>query len=278
MKLRIITLALALPILAFLGSCGTEEAPKPTISLLADGINANQDVIVGTAIKFSVKATAGSAAMKNIVITATIAGKSQTIVDSALTTKDIAFVRNLKAVGSPGDEVKYTFTANDANGESASTSVTLNVLPIQGSLDGQSGFQVYNAASAGMYTAFDLALAQPLLPGGALTNKDILDATLSSAQQWSKTWKSGNGSTFVKVTSNDWNNASSTTYLFNLWKANKTKMTETISVVNGDVILVRSGQALDFNLFIVKITNVVDLPAIGNNNDYAQFDYRGVIK
>ena len=219
MKLRIITLALALPILAFLGSCGTEEAPKPSISLQSDGITANQDVIVGTAIKFSVKATAGSTAMKNIVITASFGGKTQTIVDTALTTKDVAFVRNLKAVGSPGDDVKYTFTANDANGESASTSVTLSVLPIQGSLDGQSGFQVYNAASAGMYTAFDLSTAQPLLPGGALTNKDILDATLSSAQQWSKTWKSGNGSTFVKVTANDWNNASSTSYLFNLWKA-----------------------------------------------------------
>lgn len=278
MKLRIITLALALPILAFLGSCGTEEAPKPSISLQSDGINANQDIIVGTAIKFSVKATAGSSAMKNIVITASFGGKTQTIVDTALITKDIAFVRNLKAIGSPGDDVKYTFTANDANGESASTSVTLSVLPIQGSLDGQSGFQVYNAASAGMYTAFDLATAQPLLPGGALSNKDILDATLSSAQQWSKTWKSGNGSTFVKVTANDWNNASSTTYLFNLWKANKTKMTETIIVAKDDVILVRSGQALDFNLFVVKVTNVVDLPAVGNNNDYAQFDYRGVIK
>lgn len=278
MKLRIITLALALPILAFLGSCGTEEAPKPSISLQSDGINANQDIIVGTAIKFSVKATAGSSAMKNIVITASFGGKTQTIVDTALITKDIAFVRNLKAIGSPGDDVKYTFTANDANGESASTSVTLSVLPIQGSLDGQSGFQVYNAASAGMYTAFDLATAQPLLPGGALSNKDILDATLSSAQQWSKTWKSGNGSTFVKVTANDWNNASSTTYLFNLWKANKTKMTETIVVAKDDVILVRSGQALDFNLFVVKVTNVVDLPAVGNNNDYAQFDYRGVIK
>ena len=278
MKLRIITLALALPILTFLGSCGTEEAPKPSISLQSDGITANGDIVVGTPIKFSVKATAGSTAMKNIVITASFGGKTQTIVDTALTTKDIAFVRNLKAVGSPGDDVKYTFTANDANGESASTSVTLSVLPVQGSLDGQSGFQVYNAASAGMYTAFDLATAQPLLPGGALTNKDILDATLSSAQQWSKTWKSGNGSTFVKVTANDWNNASSTTYLFNLWKANKTKMTETITVAKDDVILVRSGQALDFNLFIVKITNVVDLPAVGNNNDYAQFDFRGVIK
>ena len=55
-------------------------------------------------------------------------------------------------------------------------------------------------------------------------------------------------------------------------------MTETVALAKDDVILVRSGQALDFNLFIVKITNVVDLPAVGNNNDYAQFDFRGVIK
>ena len=56
-------------------------------------------------------------------------------------------------------------------------------------------------------------------------------------------------------------------------------MTATITgLAKDDVILVRSGQDITFNLFIVKITAVVDLPAIGNHNDYYQFDYRGILK
>jgi hypothetical protein len=49
------------------------------------------------------------------------------------------------------------------------------------------------------------------------------------------------------------------------------------NLTKDDVILVRSGQVLDFNLFILKITGVTDLPAVGNNNDFAQFDFKGVI-
>ena len=52
-------------------------------------------------------------------------------------------------------------------------------------------------------------------------------------------------------------------------------MTETIEFEAGDIILARSAQDLEFNLFIIEIDKVVDLPAVGNNNDYVQFNFKG---
>jgi hypothetical protein len=275
-------MALALPSLIFLGSCGDETSsdPKPTISLGTGGafISASQDVVAGTAVTFNVKATAGSGAMKNVQIKAAWGTQTKTILDTALTTKEINFNRSLLALGAAGDDVVYTFTANDGNGQSSSTSVTLSMTPAMASLDGQSGFKVYNASALTLPSAFNLYTAQDIISGTSV-EKDILDKTATSAAQWSKTWGSGNGSTFVKVAANDWVNGTSTTYLFNLYKANKAKMTETITgLAKDDVILVRSGQDIPFNLFILKITAVVDLPAVGNHTDYYQFDYRGILK
>lgn len=278
MKLKFLSLALALPVMSFLTSCGgEEEAAKPTITLEAGGITANADVDAGSKVSFKIKAVSASGTLSGLTIIATYGTKTITVLDTATGAADMIFTKTISALGSPGDDVKYTFTAKDANGANNSVAVTLSVVPVLASLDGQSGFQIYNANSSGLTTSFDLAKGQPMISGAAPV-KDIVDGTTSGSAQWSKSWTSANGSTFCKVSANDWVNASSTTYLFNLWKANKDKMTATYSgLTKDDVILVRSGQDLDFNLFILKITGVTDLPAVGNNNDYAQFDYRGVI-
>lgn len=278
MKFKFFTLALALPIMSFLTSCGgEEEAAKPTITLETGGITANKDVEAGSKVSFKIKAVSASGTLSGVTIIATYGTKTVTVLDTATGAADMIFTKTIDAVGSPGDDVKYTFTAKDGNGASNSVAVTLSVIPVMASLDGQSGFQIYNANSSGLSTSFDLAKAQAMISGAAPV-KDIMDGTTSGSSQWSKSWTSANGSTFCKVSANDWVNASSTTYLFNLWKANKDKMTATYTnLTKDDVILVRSGQDLDFNLFVLKITNVVDLPAAGNNNDYAQFDFKGVI-
>jgi len=278
MKFKLLSLALALPIMSFLTSCGGEkEAAKPTITLEAGGITANKEVDAGSKVSFKIKAVSASGTLSGLTIVATYGTKTVTVLDTATGAADMIFTKTIDALGSSGDDVKYTFTAKDANGASNSVAVTLSVVPVLGSIDGQSGFRLYNANSSGLTTSFDLAKGQPMTSGAAPI-KDIIDGTTSGSAQWSKSWASANGSTFCKVTANDWNNANSTTYLFNLWKANKDKMTATYTNITvGDVVLVRSGQDLDFNIFILKVTAVVDLPAVGNNNDYAQFDYRGVI-
>ena len=174
-------------------------------------------------------------------------------------------------------DVKYKFTAKDGNGESTTKTVTLAVVPEQVSLDGIANQKVFNVNSQGQHIAFDLTKATPMLDGTAPAEQDIKDGTASGAQQWGKTWTSGNGTTFVKVTLNDYNNASDSKYLFNLYKANKDQMTTEIAFEEGEVILARSAQDVEFNLFIIKIDKVIDLPAIGNNNDYVQFGFKGVL-
>jgi len=279
MKTKLIIAALALPILGFLGACGdsASDTPKPTVTLKDGGLTTNTEIISGEEISFVISATAGSEALASVSIKASWNGKTENVYDTTITSKSAEFTYTTNLLGSVGDEVTYTITANDGNGTTGDAKVVVSVMPVQASLDGQSGFQLYNANSQGLNISFDLYKANAMITGAPAT-QDIIDATTTGQADWSKTWKSNNGSTFVKIDPNDWQNGTSTTYLFQLYKANKSNFNETIADMEvGDVILVRSGQDIDFNLFLVKITGVVDLPAAGNNNDYYQFDMRGLI-
>ncbi len=265
--------------MAFLASCGDSSSsnPKPTISLKAGAgyVATTGNINMGSVITFNVIATAGSDAMKNIVITAKLAnGSTKTLLDTALTTKNIDFTKSIASQGAVGDDVVYTFTANDNNGESASTAITTSIIPEELSLDGVADQKVYNALAVGFNSAYNLETGQPISSGSPGV-KDIIDKTPTGAAQWANTWGSGNGSKFVKCTSNDYGNAEGTGYLYNLWVAGKTKATDQISgMKDGDVYLVKTGQAVTFGLYILKITDVVDLPEAGNQNDYIVFDYK----
>lgn len=280
MKLKQIIFSLSVASMAFLASCGEDSStPKPTISLNAGAgyVSKDGDVNAGSVITFSISANAGSDALKNIVITCAMAnGSVKTLLDTSLTAKTNNFTKALVAQGSVGDAIAYTFTANDANGQSASTKVTTTVIPVETALDGVSGQQVYNATSVGMPVAYNLPLSTPITTG-VNGVKDILDKTTSGSAQWTKTWGSGNGTKFVKISANDYNNAEGTGYVYSLWKAYGSTAKDQITLVDGDCYLVKSGQDVPFGLFVLKITAVVDLPAAGNNNDYAQFDYKGII-
>lgn len=278
MKLKWLLIAAALPAMALVSSCGDgeDDLPKPTVSLTDDGtsITGNAEVIGGSEISFAVKATAGAASLNSFMIVAEWGDNAETVLDTSISGKTFSYTAMFKALGSPGDDVKYKFTAKDANGSTTKT-ITLAVVPEQVSLDGIANQKVFNINSQGQHIAFNLAAATPMLDGTAPADQDIKDGTASGVEQWAKKWTSGNGTTFVKVTANDYNNASDTKYLFNLYKANKDQMTETIEFEAGDIILARSAQDLEFNLFIIEIDKVVDLPAVGNNNDYVQFNFKG---
>ncbi len=280
MKLKQIIFSLSVASLAFLTSCGEDSSsPKPTISLNAGGgyVSKDGDVNAGSLITFNISANAGSDALKNIVITCALSnGSVKTLLDTSLTAKSNTFTKTIVAQGSVGDAIAYTFTANDANGQSASTKITTTVIPIETALDGVSGQQIYNATSVAMPIAYNLPLSTAITTGAAGV-KDILDKTTSGSTQWTKVWGSGNGSKFVKISANDYNNAEGTGYVYNLWKAYGSTAKDQVTLADGDCYLVKSGQDIPFGLFVVKITALVDLPAAGNNNDYAQFDYKGII-
>jgi len=280
MKLKHIMMVLPLSAMAFWTSCGDKESsvPKPsgTLEITGEKITGT-DVEAGSEIIVTASATAGSENLRSIVFSVKYNGGSAVILlDSAVTGKSFNLSLPIKALGSTGDDVEYIMAVNDANGSNVTKSVKLSVIPKLNGLEGSANQIVYNFNSQGQNIAYDLVAGFALTKVSAPIDQDIKDATPNNAEQWSKKWTSGNGSTFVKVSANDWNNGTNTTYLFNLWKANKAKFTSSIDLAENDVILIKTSQAVEFNLHLVKITGLTDNPAIGNHNDFAKFDYRGI--
>lgn len=281
MKLKHLLLALSLPVVAFLGSCGGDSNdPKPTISLTAGAkfVSGDISVMSDSLLSFSISATSGSGALSGISANYSINGKSAVAVkDTSVNGNTVAFVIKHRLAGSVDDVVTYTFTAKDANGQSASVSVKISVIPPTAPLVGFSSQLIYNARNTGFENAYDLNKGVGLLTNASATLKDMMDKTTSSMEQFSKIWGSDNNGKFVKVTANDFTNASTTTYLYNLWKANSANaVAQTAVLAVGDVYLVKSGQDLPFNLYIVKVTKIQDLTAVGNHNDYVEFSYKKI--
>jgi hypothetical protein len=281
MKFKHLLLALTLPVAAFLGSCGGDSNdPKPTISLTAGAkfVSGDISVMSDSLLSFSVSATSGSGALSGITANYSINGKAAVLVkDTAVNGNSVSFVIKHRLAGSVDDVVTYTFTAKDANGQTASTTVKISVIPPTAPLLGLATQLIYNARNTGFENAYDLNKGVGLLTNASATVKDLMDKTTSSMDQFSKIWGSDNNGKFVKVTANDFTNASTTTYLYNLWKANSAAATaQTATLAVGDVYLVKSGQDLPFNLYIVKVTKIQDLTAIGNHNDYVEFSYKKI--
>lgn len=281
MKLKHLLLALSLPVVAFLGSCGGDSNdPKPTISLTAGAkfVSGDISVMSDSLLSFSISATSGSGALSGISANYSINGKSAVAVkDTSVNGNAVAFVIKHRLAGSVDDVVTYTFTAKDANGQTASVSVKISVIPPTAPLVGFSNQLIYNARNTGFENAYDLNKGVALKTTDNATLKDMMDKTTSSMDQFSKIWGSDNSGKFVKVTANDFTNASTTTYLYNLWKANGANaVAQTAVLAVGDVYLVKSGQDLPFNLYIVKVTKIQDLTAVGNHNDYVEFSYKKI--
>ncbi len=282
MKFKHILMALAVPTLAFLASCGGESAnPSPSISLTAGAglVSADINIQSDSILKFSVAATAGSENLSKITVTSSKNGAAATTLqDTSVSGKTANYVLSKMIAGSVGDVIKVLFTATDANGKTAETAVNITVVPATVPLVGFQNQKVWNTLNLNYGNAYDLDAGVEILPSVLdKTKKDLLDMTASGDAQFSKTWSSGNGGKFVKVTSSDYTNATTTTYLYNLWKANSAAAVDKVTgIANGDVYLLKSGQNLPFNLYIIKVTNIQDLPDAGNHNDFIEFSYRKI--
>ncbi len=281
MKLKHLLLAFTVPVVAFLGSCGGDSNdPKPTISLTAGAnfVSGDISVMSDSMLSFSISATSGSGALSGISANYSVNGNpAVSFKDTAVNGNSVSFVIKNRLAASIDDIVTYTFTAKDANGQTASTSIKITVIPPTAPLVGFANQLVYNTLNVGFENAYDLNKGVPLKTNDNATRKDLLDKTLTGAAQFSKIWGSDNNGKFVKVTANDYTNASTTTYLYNLWKANGANaLPQTAILAVGDVYLVKTGQDLPFNLYILKVTKIQDLPAIGNHNDYVEFGYKKI--
>jgi hypothetical protein len=281
MKLKHLLLALTLPVVAFLGSCGGDSNdPKPSISLTAGAKFVSSDISVmsDSMLSFSVSATSGSGALSNITANYSINGKPSVMIkDTSVTGNAVAFVIKNRLAASVDDVVTYNFIAKDANGQTATASVKITVIPPTAPLVGFSNQLVYNARNTGFENSYDLNKGVGLLTNSSATLKDLMDKTTSTMDQFSKIWGSDNNSKFLKVSANDFTNASTTTYLYNLWKANgATAVATTATLAVNDVYIVKSGQDLPFGLYIIKVTKIQDLTAAGNHNDYVEFSYKKI--
>lgn len=282
MKFKHILMALAVPTLAFLASCGGETAkPSPTISLTAGAGMVSGDINIqsDSILKFSISATAGSENLSKITVTSSLNGAAATTLqDTAVSGKTANYVLSKMIAGSVGDIIKVLFTATDANGKTAETAVNITVIPATIPLVGFQNQRVWNSLNLNYGNAYDLDAGVEILPSVLdKTKKDLLDVTVSGDAQFSKSWSSGNGGKFVKVTSSDFTNATTTTYLYNLWKANSAAAVDKVTgIAKDDVYLLKSGQDLPFNLYIIKVTNIQDLPDAGNHNDFIEFSYRKI--
>lgn len=277
-----LVLALSLPVLAFLGSCGGDSAnPEPSISLNAGAglVNADMQIMSDSMLKFSITATAGSESLSKITVTSSKNGAAaSTLQDTAVSGKTVSYVLSRRIAGSVDDKIVVTFTATDANGKTKATSLTISVVPAMVLLTETQLQKVWNTLNQTYGNAYDLETSAEIMYNDPNPKKkDLLDMTVAGDAQFSKSWGSGNGTKFIKLTTGDYTNASSTTYLYNIWKNNAASaVTKVTNLAINDVYLVRSGQDLPFNFYIIKVTDLIDNPAIGNHNDYVEFSYKKI--
>ncbi|MDA0783137.1 MAG: hypothetical protein O2814_01170 [Bacteroidetes bacterium] len=277
MKIKHLLLALALPVVAFFGSCGGDsEDPKPSIFVAGLNLDDDYEFQADSLLTFSIAATSGSGNLSGINANYSLNGAAtKSFFDSSVTGNAINCIVKTRLEGSVDDVVVFNFTAKDANGQSTTYSIKVTIIPPTAPLQGFQTQLVYNSNNTGFEIAYDLNKAVGLLKNDAATRKDLMDMSTSAMAQFSKIWGSDNKSKFVKVTSNDFTNASITTFLYDLWKANSATATaQTAVLAVGDVYLVKSGQDLPFNLYIIKVTKIQDIATIGNHNDYVEFSYK----
>ena len=289
MKIKYLLLALTLPMITFFGSCQPGGSDSPTRISLGNGpglISANTTAMADSLLTFSISASAMMAmdfagTIQKISASYSINGKSAVpILDSTISSSSsstILFQHRL--VGNVADVVKYTFVATEVNGNSVKTSVEITVNPTPAPLKIITENFVYNTLDNSK-CGFDLSKGVGLTKYDTLISKDLMDKTIAGPlgdAQFSKKWGSGNFTRFVKISNNDYINAKTTNDLYDLWNLNGIFATlQTATLASGDVYLVKSGQDLPFNLYIIAITEIQDITNIGNNLDYVKFNYKKI--
>ena len=289
MKIKYLLLALTLPMITFFGSCQPGGSDSPTRISLGNGpglISANTTAMADSLLTFSISASAMMAmdfagTIQKISASYSINGKSAVpILDSTISSSSsstILFQHRL--VGNVADVVKYTFVATEVNGNSVKTSVEITVNPTAAPLKIITENFVYNTLDNSK-CGFDLSKGVGLTKYDTLISKDLMDKTIAGPlgdAQFSKKWGSGNFTRFVKISNNDYINAKTTNDLYDLWNLNGIFATlQTATLAKGDVYLVKSGQDLPFNLYIIAITEIQDITNIGNNLDYVKFNYKKI--
>jgi|GEM_PF-232478 hypothetical protein len=287
MKMKHLLFAMAVPALVFLTACSDsgsdgDSAPKPTLSFQTGAGFTSNDVKagVGDTLKIGIIAKSNDSKLAKVEISqSTNGGVAGVIFDTLTKSNSITFNLDYLVIGKVADVIKLTVTVTDDNGTSATQSLNISIIPPTAFLDINSGGQRISNLYGPDAGAYDLTTETQKKTSDPSTSKDIVDGTPSTAE-FNKTWKTGNGSKFARLTSadalNQYTLCQSTAFLYDLWEKNAANATETLTnIAKDNIILVKTGQtgvSIPFGFYIIKITNVVEKP---DNTDYIEFSYKG---
>lgn len=276
MKLRNILFALTVPALALLAACGgdgTDVKPKPTVTFqTGSGFTfSNASVKFDSILKIGIRATTADKKLAKVKVTlATNGGTAGTIWDTTISSANFNFDYKYQVKGGVGDVQKFEVTATDDNGESASVSLNITINPPIFSVNQTGNQKCWNIIGINK-GAYDLN--EQMERGSAEDEKfkDLKDMTTISNPDFSKAWTSGNGSKFVRVAKADWDNISSSQDLLDLWNQKATSSSTSITnLAVNDYILIKSGQATKFNIYVIRVDEVSD---VAGNNDFVKFTF-----
>lgn len=276
MKFKNILLALAIPALAFLAACGDETAaPKPNVTLQTGAGFTFQNVTVrfDSVLKIGVRATSKDKKLASVKITLSTNGAAAgTLLDTLAGSASFDFDYFYQVKGGAGDVQTLTVIAIDDNKETASQSFTITIKPALQALKQTGGQRVNNIIGANK-GAYDLNAILQRASGESESLKDLKDLTVvAGGGVFSKSWGSGNGTKFARVTLSDWNTATNTEALFDLWNTKSASATSTITnIAKDDYIICKTGQAVSFNIYLIRIDKVNETAS--DNNDFIEFTY-----
>jgi hypothetical protein len=283
MKFKHILLAVAVPALAFLSSCdegngggGDVKKPAPTITFQTGTGFTSSDVSCryDSLLKIGIRSTATEKNLTGVkVYISANGGPKGVILDTIIVNKNIFNMDYFYRVkGGAGDVQTVEVEATQENGESSRVSFKITIKLEARPLD-QVGTQRVNNIIGAYEGAYDLNMGELRKSSDDEATKDLKDMTSISNPTFSKSWTSGNGSKFIRVTKGDWDNATSTESLYDLWVAKGAGATSTITnLAKDDYILVKTTQFVSFNVYLIRVDVVFETAS--NNNDYIEFTYR----
>ena len=292
---KLIYSALSFAILAstlFVG-CGKDETVDPDPVALGPNITfqtnsgsgsgvytfADGSVLTGESIKIGMRLTS-DVNLKTSKIAVNFNGVGDVVLhDSTYTSNTKTSIKDVTYTF-PAQKGAYVFTfyATDKDNNSKSAKITIIA---KGPLTDRGIGTFHSLQSVNNFSAFDLMLGEAITASSSATNqaqRDIVDASTSGAL--SKTWKSQNGTEFIKSTNaagsingKVYNQFNSEQDVIDAWNANVSSKSSTINNVEiGDLVIAKVNRSGQFYYFVIAIANIED--GAGSENDFYEFQYK----
>lgn len=292
---KLIYSALSFAILAstlFVG-CGKDETVDPTDPVVlgpnitfqtnsgsGSGVYtfADGSVLTGESIKIGMRLTS-DVNLKTSKIAVNFNGVGDVVLHDSTYTSNTKTSSKDVTYKFPTQKGAYVFTiyATDKDNNSKTAKITIIA---KGPLTDRGVGTFYSLKAVDNFSAFDLMLGEAITASGTanLSDRDIVDA--STGAILSKTWKSQNGTEFLKsdatgkINGKIYGQFSSEQDVIDAWNAAPaaSKSTTVNNVDVGDLIIakvVRSGQSY---YFVIGINDVQD--GTGSENDFYEFQYK----